>query len=187
MRQWSIRYSDEGPVYLGNRLGQIENEPRVFRALVYNKGAMVLHMLRRLIGDEAFFNGLRRYYNEMRFQMAGTDDLIRAFETEAKRSLEDFFERWIHESNIPELRFSYRTEARLSGQQGETDAVLTFQQGDKLFEVPITVTLRYRNGQDTSIVVPVTDQITEIRVPLTGQLRGIDVNEDDAALAEIDR
>jgi len=35
--------------------------------------------------------------------------------------------------------------------------------------------------------VPVTDQITEIRVPLTGQLRGIDVNEDNAALAEIDR
>ena len=186
-RQWSIRYSGEGPVYLGNRLGQIENEPRVFRALVYNKGAMVLHMLRRLIGDEAFFNGLRRYYNEMRFQMAGTDDLIRAFETEAERSLEDFFDRWIHESNIPKLHFSYRTEARLSGQQGETDAVLTFQQGDKLFEVPITVTLRYRNGQDMSIVVPVTEQITEIRVPLTGQLRGIDVNEDDAALAEIDR
>ena len=46
MRRWSLRHSDQGPVYLGNRLGRIEDEPRVFRALVYNKGAMVLHMLR---------------------------------------------------------------------------------------------------------------------------------------------
>ena len=45
----------KGPVYLGYRLGHIKGESRVFRALVYNKGAAVLHMLRRLIGDEAFF------------------------------------------------------------------------------------------------------------------------------------
>ena len=47
----------------------------MFRALVYNKGAAVLHMLRRLMGDEAFFRGLRRYYAENRFKKAGTDDL----------------------------------------------------------------------------------------------------------------
>ena len=187
MQQWSMRHSGEGPVYLGNRLGHIKGEPRVFRALVYNKGAMVLHMLRRLIGDEAFFNGLRRFYNNMRFQTAGTDDLIRAFEIEAKRSLEDFFDRWIHESDTPRFRFAYRTEARRSGQTGETDVVLRFEQGRKLFEVPITVTLRYRNGQDESMIVPVTGQVTEVRVPLANQLRGVDVNEDNAALVEIDR
>ena len=52
--------ADQGPVYLGYRLGHIKDDGRVFRALVYNKGAMVLHMLRRLVGDEAFFSGLRR-------------------------------------------------------------------------------------------------------------------------------
>ena len=124
--------------------GQIDGEPRVFRALVYNKAALVLHMLRRLIGDQAFFAGLRRFYNEMRFQIAGTDDLIRAFETEANRSLKDFFERWIFEFDVPSLRFDYRTEARLSGQQGESDVVLRFEQEGQLFEVPVTVTLRYR-------------------------------------------
>ena len=187
LRRWSLRHSDQGPVYLGYRLGQIENEPRVFRALVYNKGALVLHMLRRFIGDEAFFNGLRRFYSEMRFQMAGTDDLVRAFETEAKRSLQDFFERWIHEFDIPTLRFDYRTEARISGEQGESDVVLRFEQEARPFEVPVTVTLRYRSGARETVVVPVTEQVTEFRVPLTGRLRGVDVNEDDAALVEIRR
>ena len=187
MQQWAMRHSDEGPVYLGYRLGHIEDEPRVFRALVYNKGAMVLHMLRRLIGDEAFFGGLRRFYQERRFQNAGTDDLIRAFEAEANRALDGFFERWIHEIDVPRLKMSYRTEARLRGQPGETEAVLRFEQGATTFEVPVTVTLRYRTGEPDVVVVPVTEQITEVRVPLRGQLRSIGVNDDKAALADIDR
>ena len=181
MRRWSIRHSDQGPVYLGNRLGRIEDEPRVFRALVYNKGAMVLHMLRRLLGDETFFGGIRRYYNEMRFRKAGTDDLIRAFEAESGRSLTDFFDRWIHEDDLPDIAFSYRTESR----SGSRDAVLRFEQRGKLFEVPITVTLRYRGNDRETLVVPVAGEVTEVRVPLRGSLRDVEVNEDGGALVEV--
>ena len=181
MRQWSLRHSDQGPVYLGNRLGRIEDEPRVFRALVYNKGAMVLHMLRRLLGDETFFDGIRRYYNDMRFRKAGTDDLMRAFETESGRSLEEFFERWIHDDDLPDLAFSYRTESGSGGGH----AILRFEQRGKLFEVPVTVTLRYRGNDRESLVVPVAGEVTEVRVPLRGQLRDVEVNEDGAALVEL--
>ena len=181
MRRWSIRHSDQGPVYLGNRLGRIEDEPRVFRALVYNKGAMVLHMLRRLLGDETFFGGLRRYYNEMRFRKAGTDDLIRAFEAESGRSLTDFFDRWIHEDDLPDIAFSYRIETR----SGSREAVLRFEQRGKLFEVPITVTLRYRGNDRETLVVPVAGEVTEVRVPLRGPLRDVEVNEDGGALVEV--
>ena len=182
MRRWSLRHSGQGPVYLGNRLGRIDDEPRVFRALVYNKGAMVLHMLRRLLGDEVFFDGIRRYYNEMRFRKAGTDDLIRAFEAESGRSLETFFDRWIHEDDLPDVTFSYRIESGSGGR----DAVLRFEQQGKLFEVPITVTLRYRgrNVRET-LVVPVAGEVTEVRVPLRGQLRDVEVNEDGGALVEV--
>ena len=79
-RRWSLAESDQGPVHLGYRLGHIKRDLRVFRALVYNKGAVVLHMLRRLVGDEAFFRGLRRFYDDRRFQKAGTDDFERAIE-----------------------------------------------------------------------------------------------------------
>ena len=64
----------------------------MFRALVYNKGAAVLHMLRRLVGDETFFNGLRRFYAEQKFQKTGTEDLRRAIEAESGRPLERFFD-----------------------------------------------------------------------------------------------
>ena len=188
MHRWALRHSREGPIYLGYRLGHIEDEPRVFRALVYNKAAMVLHMLRRLIGDDKFFGALRRFYEARRFQKAGTDDLQRAFETETEASLERFFERWIHGAPVPRLRFSYRVEQPTAGSDaaGGLEVILRFEQEEEIFDVPVTVTLNYRSGASEDVVVLVTDEITELRVPLAGQLRGVDVNRDRAALARID-
>ena len=187
MHQWALRHSREGPIYLGYRLGHIEDETRVFRALVYNKAAMVLHMLRRLIGDDEFFGGLRRFYEARRFQKAGTDDLQRAFEAETETSLERFFERWIHGAELPRLRFSYRVEQPPAGSDaaGGLGVILRFEQEEEIFDVPVTVTLNYRSGAAEDIVVLVTDEITELRVPLAGQLRSVDVNRDRAALARI--
>jgi hypothetical protein len=187
MHEWALRHSKEGPIYLGYRLGHIEEEPRVFRALVYNKAAMVLHMLRRLIGDDKFFGGLSRFYEARRFQKAGTDDLQRAFETETEASLERFFERWIHGATLPRLRFSYRVEQPAAGSDatGGPEVILRFEQEGEIFDVPVTVTLNYRSGASEDLVVPITDEITELRLPLAGQLRGVDVNRDHAALARI--
>lgn len=185
MRRWALRHSDEGPIYLGYRLGHLDGEPRIFRALVYNKAAMVLHMLRGLVGDDAFFGGIRRFYHDWRFRKAGTDSLREAFELEAGRSLESFFERWIHESAVPRLQFTSRTETTDDGDV----VVLRFeQQTERLFELPVTVDLTYRNGEEERVVVPVVDQVTEIRVPTNGRrLRRVRVNRDEVALAEIDR
>ena len=183
MRSWAMRHSDEGPVYLGYRLGHLEREPRIFRALVYNKGAMVLHMLRRLVGDDAFFAGLRRFYHEWRFRKAGTDALQLAFEIEAGRSLSRFFDRWIHEAALPEVRFSSRTERT----DGRNELLLRFEQlSERLFDLPVTVTVQYRSGEEESVVVPVVDRVTEHRLPARGPVRRISVNRDRMALANID-
>ena len=183
MRRWAMRHSDKGPIYLGYRLGHLKNQPRVFRALVYNKGAMVMHMLRGLIGDEAFFAGLRRFYHEWRFEKAGTDALQLAFEIEAGQPLDRFFERWIHEAGLPELEFSSRTETDPSGDH----IVLRFEQRtERIFDLPVTVDLTYRSGHEDKIVVPVNARVTEVRIPSEGDLRRVRVNRDYVALAEID-
>src|SRR5438128_4102662 len=101
MRKWGMDQTDQGPIYLGYRLGHIRGEPRVFSALVYNKSAAVLHMLRRLVGDDMFFRGLRRFYRASRFRKVGTEDFRAAMEAEAKLPLDRFFERWIYGSTLP--------------------------------------------------------------------------------------
>jgi hypothetical protein len=172
MARWTIDRSDQGPVYLGYRLGHIRNDGRVFRALVYNKGAITLHMLRKLVGDEVFFRGLRRFYATWRFKKAGTEDVKAAFEVESGRDLDAFFDRWIYGSSLPRLKFSYTTE-------GEAVNV-RFEQVGERFEVPVTVTLKYATSA-VDVTVPVTEQVTTKRIPTTGPLRGVGVNEDGAA------
>jgi len=180
MRRWAIDMSPQGPVYLGYRLGHIRGEGRVFRALVYNKGAMVLHMLRRLLGDEAFFNGLRDFYATWRFKKAGTDDFRVAMEKAAGgRSLERFFERWIYGSGIPVIRFA-------SSVAGST-LTLRFEQKDQIYDVPVMVTVTYADGTSEEVIVAVTDKVVERTVALKGALRGVEANRDGGALAEIEK
>jgi len=178
-RRWAISDSDQGPVHLGSRLGHVKREPRVFRALVYNKGAAVLHMLRRLLGDEVFFRGLRRFYMDRRYQKAGTEDFERAMEAESGRVLDRFFERWIYGNGIPRVR--YRTQI------GDRQVVLTFEQtGEQIFDLPVTVTLTYADGRTVNVMVPVTEAKVERTVPTEGAVRRIQINQDWASVAEFD-
>src|SRR5581483_4596945 len=110
LRKTAISYDRYGPVWLGYRLGHLQGDSRIFRALVYNKGALVLHMLRRLVGDDAFFRGLRRFYYDSRFKKVGTDDVRKAFEAESGLSLTRFFDKWILQTGIPQLAVSYAIE-----------------------------------------------------------------------------
>jgi len=178
-RRWAIEDSDQGPVYLGYRLGHIKGESRVFRALVYNKGAAVLHMLRRLIGDEAFFSGLKRFYAENRFQKAGTDDLRKAMETASGRDLARFFERWIYDNGIPRLRYSTTVEGQ--------ELIVRFEQTGDIYDLPVTVAVTYSDGKVTEFIVPANDAVSVGQLALTGAVRSIDVNPDGAAIAIIEK
>jgi aminopeptidase N len=150
----------------------------VFRALVYNKGATVLHMLRRLVGDEAFFRGLRRFYWTSRFRKAGTQDFRDAMEQESGRPLERFFERWIYGSTLPKLKIGYRVD-------GE-EIVLRVEQVGELFDLPVTISVQYADRKTPDVVlVRVTERIVEQRVPLAGVLRGIEISKDDGTMAEV--
>ncbi len=180
MRRSAIDNSAQGPVYLGYRLGHIRGERQVFRALVYNKSAVVLHMLRRLVGDDAFFFGVRRFYAEWRFKKAGTDDFRAAMEASSGRDLGAFFETWIYGAAVPRLAFSYRSPDAKS-------VAIKFEQIGEVAQVPITVTLTYTNGETESVIVPVTSKVVERTLPVKGTLRKVDANEDNAALVEIEK
>jgi hypothetical protein len=179
MRRWAVDTSSQGPVYLGYRLGHIKAESRVFRALVYNKGAMVLHMLRRLMGDEAFFAGLRDFYATFRYTKAGTDDFRVAMEKAGGQPLDRFFERWIYGSAIPTVRFT----SQLDGNQLR----VRFEQKGEVFDIPITVTITYTDGTTEDVIVKLTEATTERTIPLKGAVRTVDVNKDGGSLAEMEK
>jgi len=184
MRSWSLRYSDQGPIHLGYRLGHVKGDSRIFRALVYNKAALVVHMLRRLLGDDAFFEGLRGFYREFKYRKANSDDLRQSMERASGVALESFFEQWIYGSAIPRLRFSSETREDDGG--GSGTVTVRFEQAGRPFEVPVTVTLLFESGDRKDVVVKVTGKLTSATIPFDQPLDRVLVNDDNAALAEID-
>ncbi|MGH7566807.1 MAG: M1 family metallopeptidase [Gemmatimonadota bacterium] len=72
----------------------------------YEKGAWVLHMLRRLVGDEAFFDGVRDYYATLRGGTAWTADFARVMGEAAGQPLDWFFAQWIARPGMPMLETS---------------------------------------------------------------------------------
>ena len=134
-------------------------------------------MLRLLVGDDAFFRGVRRFYSESRFSKVGTDSLRQAMEEESGQPLDRFFERWIYNSSLPRVAFTYRVEGQ--------EAVLQFEQGDEVFDLPIVVTLTFADRREVTVVVPVTDKSVEHRVPLQGTLVKAEIDRDAGVLAEL--
>ena len=157
MRESTKEYYGQGPISLGYRLGHIKRDGRVFRAVVYNKSAVVLHMLRRLIGDEAFFSGLRRFYSTYRFKKAGSSDLQAAFEAGTNIKLDRFFEMWI--------RGFTRPAARVTFENREEGGVIRVEQTRETFDFPLTVSIQYADGKTEERTIRVTDRVVEERVP----------------------
>ena len=177
MKKWTVADSAQGPVALGYRLGHILSDSRIFRAVVYNKGGVVLDMLRRLVGDQPFFHGMRRFYRESRFRKVGTADFRAAMEAETGRSLERFFDRWIYNVQLPQFKFSYQVQGR--------EVVLHAEQIGEPFDYPLTVTLQYGDREPVDVTVPISDRMVDVRVPLTGTLRGVVISRDDSTPAEL--
>ncbi|GAB4488548.1 MAG: hypothetical protein OHK006_19130 [Thermodesulfovibrionales bacterium] len=84
----------------------------------YDKSAFVFHMLRQLVGAEAFERGLRTFTETMAHRDASWDDLQRAFESVSSRKLDWFFEQWVNGTGLPvigitEPRVRYRGDRSL--------------------------------------------------------------------------
>ncbi len=76
----------------------------VTRTIGYDKGAMVFHMIRGILGEEPFWGALRELYRNRLFRRTSWSDLQHAFETRGKRSLQVFFDQWVYHRGAP--RFS---------------------------------------------------------------------------------
>lgn len=85
--------------------GPIVPPNNLFNQTVYFKGAWVYHMLRRMIGDEAFFGALQQlaHREELRYSNFTTEDLITVFESSSGEELSWFFDQWLYREGRPTL------------------------------------------------------------------------------------
>ncbi|WNJ21354.1 M1 family aminopeptidase [Pontibacter sp. G13] len=93
----------------------------------YQKGAWVLHMLRREVGDDVFWLGVKNYYEAYQYGNATTKDFQAIMEAASGKDLDTFFEQWLYRSGWPKLKMTWsydksksKLTLKLSQNQGGT-------------------------------------------------------------------
>lgn len=180
MARWALRESDEGPISLGYRLGHVQGDPQIFRAVVYDKGAYVLHMLRHIVGDNAFRAALTGFQARHRYGKSGTDELREALEAAGGVDLSGFFEEWVFGTAIPTLRLTHRTEP-----DGPVFRTTVDVRTESLpAPVPLEISVSYRGGKEVRRVrLEPGGGSFEVETP--GPPGKVEINTDRALLAVV--
>ena len=113
----------------------------LFSSLIYDKGAWVLHMLRREVGDEIFFRILRGYFKEYKYSNASTNDFKNFCEMTAKKNLDKFFDQWVYKGEgIIELDCVW--SAQKEGEEFiSTIKIKQLQKGYDIYKFPLDIKL----------------------------------------------
>ena len=148
----NITYAANGAVYLTDVEALDVN--RVFDSrLSYNKGAMVLHMLRFKLGDAIFFQGIKNYLADVNlaYKYAITPNLKSHLEAIYGSSLTEFFNDWVFNQGYP--IYNITVQNTTPGQARITVAQTTSHTSVPFFEMPVPVRLLGASGQSQDVVV----------------------------------
>ena len=151
----------------------------LLNAYNYSKGGLVLHMLRGLMGDEAFFEGIRRFYRKHRDQTVLTGDFQAVMESQAGRKLDWFFDQWIYRPGHPvvEATWSWDEVTR------EVTVRLSQIQRQAPFRLPVTLAFVAGDRQQRR-QIELRDRAHAFRFKLDEAPEGVRVDPDAWLLME---
>jgi aminopeptidase N len=161
-----------GAVYLTDAEALSVN--RIFSPrLTYNKGSMVVHMLRWKMGDTAFFQALRNYLNDsnLAYGYAITTDLKAKLEAVHSTNLDDFFNDWVYNQGYPTYTITGENwgagQAKITVNQTQSDPSVTY------FEMPLEIRLSGAGGLTHDVVVEHTTNGQEFIVSVPFVVTGV--------------
>ncbi|WP_026451238.1 M1 family aminopeptidase [Aequorivita capsosiphonis] len=166
---YTTQYPD-GSVYIPAQ--DSTSVSRIFSSrLSYDKASMVIHMLRKKLGDTVFFQGLKDYLNDplLSYGYAKTPDLIRNMEAASGEDLTEFFNDWIYGEGYPSFTIEWNP-----GNTGQINVEISQTQSHSsvsYFEVPVPLRFNGTQGETLDLVFDNTsnNQTFEADVPFTVQ------------------
>lgn len=168
----SITSQTGGSVYLTDAEALDVN--RIFsNRLTYNKGGMVINMLRWKLGDTMFFQAMKNYLADtnLAYKYAATTDLKSHMEAVYGSSLTEFFNDWIYNQGYPTYTITAQNfgvgQAKITVNQTQSNPSVTY------FEMPLPIRLFDVNGQSFDVVVNNTSNAQEFIVSVPFQVASL--------------
>lgn len=161
-QEWVEDKSYAGPLILGARLGHITDDPQAFTALLYNKGAFTLNMLKNWMGNDNFQRCLTEFYRNYQFRRAGVDEFKKIAQKHSDEDLEPFFRQWLYYWELPELDWKIREE--------NSKVKIYFEQKqNQMYQLRIPVVATGKNGEVFRFMASVgkKEDVVTIDLPFT--------------------
>ena len=138
------------------------NTNRAYSIAAYGIGAIFLHQLKYIIGEENFYTGMRRYYNAWKFKHPEPNDFVRIMEKTSGMQLHWYLNYFIHttktidysiKSVVENEGSTFLTIARLGEFPMPIDLLVTFRDGSQeLYYIPMSETLGNKPVENESIL-----------------------------------
>ncbi len=156
---------------------------QVDSAIGYQKAAMIFHMTRKIIGDEAFFKGLRTFIGRAGGGMAGWSDLQKVFEETGGKKLEQFFQQWVYEAGAPILRLDEVEGKRIEGGY-QIKAKIAQEPKPFYLNLPIIVEI---SEKSLNKVFEIRSSMVELEIRIPSEPLSIKVDPDYNIFRRLDR
>jgi aminopeptidase N len=148
--------------------------------LNYQKGAWVLHMLRRIVGEKNFFEGIRRYYLLYAGKNALSEDFEKVMESVSGTSLSTFFRQWLYQPGWPDYKVTWHWDE----DSGDVEISIRQAQTGGLFDMPVEVVVRAGDQvMDRSFDVSAGTQV--IRLPVETHPSSLEIDPGNWVLKSI--
>jgi aminopeptidase N len=153
------------------------DKEQMFDAVTYQKGGQILHMLRKVIGDDAFFRSLKLYLTRYSYKTVEVNDLRLAFEEITGQDLNWFFNEWFLASGHPVLKIEtgYNSDTKL--------ASVTIEQQGNIYKIPMKVDI-YANNKVHREEIVLDNQTQNFTFPTATEPELINVDAEKSILAE---
>ncbi|NQV73508.1 M1 family metallopeptidase [bacterium] len=156
----------------------LEDLNKVSTLMTYQKGAWTLHMLRELMGVEAYNKGVRTYYAEFQDKTALTGDFRRHMEAASGMDLRSFLGQWLYQGGVPELTGSW------SHKDGQLHIELIQTAAKYWFELDVELDVQLENGEIKRINMHLLPREGSIlSVPIEGTVVDVIVDPETVLLA----
>jgi aminopeptidase N len=159
--------------YSSSFSGPLYDPIQLFGSTVYDKGAWVVHMLRGVMGDASFFQGLRDWYTGHKDATGNTEQLRATVEALYGDTMDWFFQQWVYGENRPDYEYGYATADLGTGVYRNYVRIAQTQPDAGVFTMPIELTLVTAGGSEIRSVWNDSgdqDFVLETTEPLIGLL-----------------
>lgn len=173
-----------GPVTMGSRLFSSQF-PGAWSVITYQKGAWILHMLRRRLGDAGFQKLLAQLYEQHKFQSVTTAQFQALASAQLPPGspdpkLETFFEQWVDGTGVPELKLSWKVSGRAP--KLVLNGTLTQSEVDEEFTTWVPVEIQVPRSKPIVRWVQSSSQPVTFTVPLAAPPSKVTLNPANSIL-----